>query len=129
MHEELRRAMAPVMVDVRAAGGPVPVVRDEAWTDNPSLATAILDSPKWSTGVGLMLSAPDASAVVALADQLQKWVIEELWCEAAPTNWPPCPHHAESHPLTAAVRDGAAMWACPTDGTAFTIVGGLTAVS
>jgi hypothetical protein len=125
MHEELRRALAPVMVDVRASGGPVPVVRDEAWTDDPSTVTAVLDGPKSSTGIGLTLGASAVDAVVALADQVQGWVIEELRHQAAPTNRPPCSAHPDQHPMAAENRDGTATWSCPAGAVEGVVIGSL----
>jgi len=49
-----------------------------------------------------------------VADQVQEWAIEELWGEA-PTNWPPCPHHPNSHPMKVSTSEAAAMWTCPAD--------------
>ena len=66
--------------------------------------------------------APDRIAMVA--DQVQEWVIEALWA-TAPTNWPPCPDHPGTHPLSANVANGAAVWTCPKDGSSFVAIGAL----
>jgi hypothetical protein len=84
----------------------------------------MLWSPDGSgTGIRVELLAPEAERVAMIADQVQEWVIEELW-GSAPTNWPPCPNHPGSHPLAASARD-VAMWSCPADGTPVAPVGSL----
>ncbi len=112
--------MAPVLADLRATGGPLPVVVDEEWIDDPDYASAMLGG----TGISVRLAAAGCDRIVSVADQVQEWAIEELWIRSA-TNWPRCPRHPDAHPLAAVNRDGIARWACPTDGTAFTPIGSL----
>ena len=75
-------------------------------------------------GVSVHLGVPRPEQVAQVADQVQGWAVEELW-GSVPTNWPPCPQHPTTHPLQAVVRDGAARWICPEDGTAVAVVGAL----
>jgi hypothetical protein len=118
-------ALGPVLRDLRATGVPEPEIRDEDWADDPELATAMLCSPDGGcTGARVDRSEPEPHRIAMMADQVQEWVIEELW-PTAPTNWPPCPDHPETHPLTAKVAHGGAMWTCPADGSPFVAVGAL----
>ena len=118
-------ALGPVLRDIRATGVPEPEVRDEDWADDPELATAMLcDARGGCTGVRVDRSEPEPHRIAMMADQVQEWVIEELW-PTAPTNWPPCPDHPDTHPLTAKVAHGDAMWTCPADGSTVVAVGSL----
>ncbi|WP_020578546.1 hypothetical protein [Actinopolymorpha alba] len=121
MDEVLREAMEPVFRDLRSTGISLPRVEDNDWAE----CGAMLRSPD-GTGAGVSLdrSAPEFERVAMIADQVQEWVIEELWGRA-PTNWPRCPHHPDSHPLEASVRDRVAVWMCPADQTPVAPVGGL----
>jgi hypothetical protein len=125
MDAVLERALAPVLRDLRTTGVPEPDVRDDDWANDPTVATAMLWSAD-ASGAGLRVDrhAPEPDRIAMVADQVQEWVIEELW-STAPTNWPPCPDHPRTHPLTAKVVNGAAMWTCPTDGSPFVPVGAL----
>lgn len=124
VNEVLARSLAPILRDIKAAGLPVPRIEDDDWADNPEAASAMLWSPDGSgTGVRVELLAPDAERVAMVADQVHEWVIEELW-GSAPTNWPLCPTHPNTHPLSVSVRS-IAMWVCPADGTPVASVGSL----
>jgi hypothetical protein len=118
-------ALGPVLRDLRATGVPEPEIRDEDWADDPELATAMLcNASGGCTGVRVDRGEPEPERIAMMADQVQEWVIEELW-PTAPTNWPPCPDHPGTHPLTAKVAKGVAMWTCPGDGSPFVAVGAL----
>jgi hypothetical protein len=125
VHVELARALAPVLHDLETTGGPVPQVVDEDWQDDPRWPSAMLRGADGS-GMGIRVTAgdPRPQQVAEVADQVQEWAVEELW-RNRPTNWPPCPQHPTTHPLAPEVRDGAARWCCPTDGTAVAVVGAL----
>jgi hypothetical protein len=123
---ELARALAPVMQDLTTTGAPVPRVVDDGWAADAATASAML----WSvaghgSGISVPLGAPRADQVAQVADMVQDWVVEELWGNEEGTNWPPCPDHPGAHPLEAVVRDGAARWTCPHEGTAVAVVGAL----
>jgi hypothetical protein len=125
VHIELARALAPVMQDLTSTGAPVPRVVDEDWQDGPSRTGAMLFAADGSgMGIWVDLGLPRPEQVAAVPDQVQEWAVEVLW-GSAPTNWPPCPHHPATHPLAAVVRDGAAWWSCPKDGTPVAMVGTL----
>ncbi len=125
MHNLLLVALQPVLRDARATGVPAPTVRDEEWAERPVTASAYLDSPDGSSaGVQVALDNSEADRVVEVAAQVQEVIIEDLWPDL-PTNWPPCPHHPDSHPLSASNRNGTATWTCPTDHTPVCAVGDL----
>jgi hypothetical protein len=87
----------------------------------------------------LMLYAPDGTGhgvtvrrgddlprdVADLAEQVQGWAVEALWGEGLPAVWPQCPTHPDTHPLTADVDRGSAVWRCPRSGTVIAPVGRL----
>lgn len=122
----LTRALVPVLRDVRTTGVPEPGLDGYGWVADPSVASAMLGG---STGLSLEVGAPEESRVAAAADQVQEWVIEELWSTATATNWPPCPRHRASHPLQSVVRAGVATWICPADGEQIGPIGSLLAPS
>lgn len=105
--------MAPVLRDLELTGIS-PRIEDVDWADDPEVSSAMLWGATGGTGVWLSRSAPEFERVAMLADQIQEWAIEELWI-AAPTNWPRCPRHPDSHPMKATTLDGAAVWTCPRD--------------
>jgi len=103
----------------------MPKIGDD-WTEDPDMATAMLWSPDGSgTGVYVSRSAPELERIAMIADQVQDWAIDELRI-GLPTNWPPCPNHPNTHPMTASSSEGVARWVCPTDGTPFKPIGGLS---
>jgi len=124
MADLLDGALAPVLRDVRATGAPEPGVDGYGWVDDPTVASAML---RGDTGLIVVVDVPEANRIAAAADQVQEWVIEELWGSST-TNWPACPHHRASHPLRPVVLDGVATWICPNDGDPIGPVGSLPAV-
>jgi hypothetical protein len=126
MDRELVAALDPVLRDLASPGGVLPEVRDEAWSDAPGTASAFLHAADGSgTGIFIESGKPKYAQVAALADQTQDWAVEALWSLRRPTNWPPCPHHPGSHPLTAAESAGRALWICPADRTEVSEIGAL----
>lgn len=125
MHLTLARALEPVLRDVRSSGAGKLRVEDDDWMQYPGMASVMIHLVE-GTGAGVSLNttlhAP--AAVAALADQVQEIVIENLRCENR-TNWPPCPEHPTTHPLTAAVRGGLAVWRCPLTGRDGAVIGEL----
>lgn len=66
------------------------------------------DGSGWS--VSVQRGAPLVERVAQAADQVQDWSIElQLW-GSAPTNWPQCPGHPDSHPMQARVVKTKAVW-------------------
>ena len=71
----------------------------------------VLDSDGFTaTGISVDESVPAFERVAGVTDQIQEIAIEGRW---APTNWPPCPHHPDRHPLIVSTRDQQAVWLCP----------------
>lgn len=66
-----------------------------------------------------------ASGIAELADQVSEAAAEALWEAREPTNWPVCPDHTATHPLTPDVRGGLAVWTCPTSERTVASVGSL----
>jgi hypothetical protein len=126
MDDALSEAMAPVLRDLGYAGIAAPRIDEDDWSGDPTCASAMLRSADGGgTGVHVSRSMPAVERVVAMAEQVQEWAIEELWAQGASTSWPACPHHPGTHPLQAAERDGEAVWICPVDRTAVAPVGAL----
>lgn len=124
MHELLVEALAPVQRDIRASGLR-PLRLRELESDLPGAASAMLRGRNgYGMGVMIMLEEPEADRLARVTDQVQEFVIEELWYDS-PTNWPPCPRHPATHPLRVTVRDGAAVWVCPRDQITVAPVGSL----
>ena len=63
-----------------------------------------------------MTGEPLPQRIASVADQVQEWAVEELCAVGRPTNWPPSPQHPHSHPLSAVVQEGQAVWSCPKTG-------------
>ncbi|WP_433466409.1 hypothetical protein [Spirillospora sp. CA-128828] len=125
MNEVLEQALDLVLRDIRSTGVPEPDVRDDDWADGEHSASAFLWSRDGSgVGVRVDLAASEADRVAQVADQIQEWVIQELWGHAA-TNWPRCPDHPDGHPLQASTRDRSAVWVCPAEGIPVSPVGSL----
>ena len=124
MDARLRRALEPVLRDLTATAGPVPARIEERSADPGSAGAMFWSRDGSGAGVQVVLDAPLVDQVVQVTDHVQEWAVEELWGQA-PTNWPRCPHHPTTHPLEAQVRDGAAWWACPREGTKVSEVGTL----
>jgi hypothetical protein len=65
-----------------------------------------------ATGIWVDGSVPEFERVAMVADQLQDIAIEDRW---VPTNWPPCPHHPDRHPLVVSIHEREAVWICPVN--------------
>lgn len=126
MGSELSEALAPVLDDLRASGGPVPDVGDEEQLRFPSQVTAVLRAADGSgQGVSVMEGDPLPQRIASVADQVQEWAVEELCRQHRPATWPECPWHPDSHPMAPEVRDGEAVWTCPRSGQAAGLIGSL----
>lgn len=124
----LSEALAPVLRDLGYSDAPVPDIRDEQWSSFPGQATAMLhDTDGTAQGVFAMATESLPQRIASVADQLQEWVVEALWRAGRPATWPECPEHPNSHPLTAAVKEGRAVWICPSTGHLVNDIGRLRA--
>lgn len=94
-------------------GLPIPTVRSAAW-DVPEGTESLLLANEDGIGIGVTLlpSASTAEQLRTVADQLQEWVIEQLWSTRASAIWPACPIHPGTHPLKAHIVDDRAVWMC-----------------
>ncbi len=128
MDGKLSEALAPVLDDLRNSGGPVPDVRDAQWSNFPGQVTAMLyAADDCGQGVSAMAAEPLPQRIASVADQVQEWAVEELCRIRRPATWPECTWHPDSHPMTAEVRDGRAVWTCPRSGQASDRIGSLRA--
>jgi hypothetical protein len=124
VHDLLLQALEPVIRDIQATGIAAPDVREHDYANLPEMATALMWSQDGSgMGVSVLLDRPESARIAMVADQVQEWVIEELWRTRRSTNWPPCSSHPGTHPLAAEDQDGVAVWACPDDGTPVSPIG------
>jgi len=124
VEDALSAALAPVLRDIRATRVPEPEIRDTDWLEDKQFLSAILEGDGSERSVCVRKADKAPFQVAEMADQVQEWVIEELW-PAGPTNWPPCPSHPENHPMQAAVVGSTATWVCPKEWKPFTPVGNL----
>jgi hypothetical protein len=123
---ELAEALAPALRDLQTSGSVLPEVRDQQWDGIEGQATAYLYSPDGSgQGVFVMTGEPRSQQIASVADQVQEWAVEELCSVGRPANWPPCPRHPSSHPLSAVVQGGQAVWTCPATGREVSEIGRL----
>ncbi|MCG5213640.1 hypothetical protein [Streptosporangium sp. KLBMP 9127] len=112
MDKDLSAALDVVLRDVRSHCAVQPDVREgevRSW-EEPFVWLYAPD------GSGRGVSAPSgggAEQIAGLADQVQEWAVEALWSEGLSAVWPQCPAHPDSHPLSAAVEGGTAVWSCP----------------
>lgn len=128
MDELLAEAMAPVLRDVERAGLLAPQMDDTDWIGHADYVSAMMwdRAGDGGTGISVPRNAGLVTRVVVAAGQVQEWVIKSQLWGAAPTNWPPCPVHPDTHPLQALLVDGqTAAWTCPCDQVAIAPVGGV----
>ncbi|MET3805586.1 hypothetical protein ABIB25_002590 [Nakamurella sp. UYEF19] len=125
MDEALARAMEPVLRDIAGTGAPRPTIRDGNWQISSEYPCAMLWGRDGSgMGVSVYLGDAESVRIVAAAENVQQWVIDELWA-ASRTNWPVCPGHPSTHPLTPTESNGVATWVCPLDRAVVAEIGSL----
>ncbi|MDY7089063.1 MAG: hypothetical protein SYR96_28650 [Actinomycetota bacterium] len=128
MQRQLQLALAVVLVDVDGLDGLRFRVEDDDWPGTEGMAGAMLwFAGGWGAGVQVALDQGFGTQVAMLADQVQEEVVEALWQAGRPTNWPTCPRHPHTHPLTAAEHGGQAYWQCPAGGELISEIGRLGA--
>jgi hypothetical protein len=127
MDSALAEALTPVLRDLENSGSVRPDVRDGKESGWPGQLMAMLYSPGgWGQGVIALTGEPLPDRIASVADQVQEWAVEELCSVGRPTNWPQCPRHPVSHPLSAVVRDNRAVWTCPKTGDVVSEIGQLS---
>jgi hypothetical protein len=123
--EVLQQALVPVLRDLDGSGIAAPRIEANGWWSDTDLPTVMLWSPDGGgMGVHVVPTARMSERIASVADQVQEWVIEELWRQG-PTNWPRCPRHPSTHPMKALAQDDSAMWVCPVDDTFVAVIGAL----
>jgi hypothetical protein len=123
----LRAALAPVLRDIERTAAPMPTVT-AGRNDEPELPYRYADLSRpegGDSGAGVDTSQPERTRVVSAAEDVQDWMVHYLWQERMPTNWPVCPRHSSTHPLTPVERDDAAVWICPDDQVVIAPIGSL----
>lgn len=74
---------------------------------------------------GTRVGIDPALPLAELTSQVQDWAVEDLWARRLPTNWPPCPLHPDTHPLTVAAHGERVVWECPSGAEEIAEVGSL----
>jgi hypothetical protein len=124
VHERVRSVFPAVRVDVRSTTAIDLRLEDDDWGSIPDQQTARLwaaDRPV--VGVYVLLSDSAIEQQVSMADQVQDWLVENIGGTA--TNWPVCPEHPTTHPLTARAVADTPSWVCPVTGTVVAAIGAL----
>jgi hypothetical protein len=107
-----------VLRDLAVPGGVMPTAMTQASTQ---LSEDIILWGSDGSGAGIDPGLP----LVEIASRVQDWAVEELSSRALPTNWPPCPLHPTTHPLTAASIGARAVWQCPATAAEIAVIGSL----
>ena len=113
MERMIADALAPVLADIRATGAPEPTVIDADWDPELKSTVHLARADGSGQGVGVLRRTSLANRVAQAADGTQQWVIETLWSERRPTNWPVCPAHPDTHPMSAVLLRKQPTWQCP----------------
>lgn len=101
-------------------------VEDERWSDHPGQRTAFLAGPQRERVAIYVMAGESYQARIAhVAEQVQEWAIEYLWGQRKQAVWPQCPEHPNTHPLSAVVHDGVAVWRCPVSLVVVSPIGSL----
>ena len=110
----LRDALAPVLQDLAASGGPAPEIVEHSWDDDPEVVSGFLFRPGLGgQGIRVQVGWPAAERTADLADQVHEWAVEARWQSGRNATWPECPDHPNSHPLAPVVESAGAVWRCP----------------
>lgn len=113
MERMVADALAPVLADIRATGAPEPRVVDADWDPELQSTVHLFRADGSGQGVGVLRRTTPANRVVQAAEGTQEWVIETLWSERRSTNWPICPAHPDTHPMSAVLLGNRPTWRCP----------------
>jgi hypothetical protein len=122
----VRESVGPVLRDLAGSGITAPVFDDNDWVgDDAYVSSMMWGSDGSAMGLSVRRADPLVDRVAHAADQVQEWAIEDQLWEAGRTNWPPCPHHPDRHPLQAVITGSDAVWRCPVDDAVMARVGAL----
>ncbi len=83
-----------------------------AWEVAPEPGVIVRLAGELITILPLNEHPSEADRIVDLAWILQDFIVEYDWVHYEPI-WPACVKHPHTHPLTACVVDGLAVWICP----------------
>ena len=113
MPAELLEAWLILSRDLDEATAIRPALNSTLVTQDGDLAAAMTWWPDGSgAGIHVVRADPLPERVEQLSDQFAVHEMEALWAAGRSPVWPPCPLHPDSHPLQAALVDGAAVWQC-----------------
>jgi hypothetical protein len=127
---QLQAVLGPVLRDVRATGGIMPDIREEAHEDlDGGVVSAWLANGASAGGRGIrvLTGLSPAEQLAGMAAQVQEWELEELAAAGRSATWPQCPVHPNSHPLSPEAQGGEAVWVCPRIGRRIARIGELDA--
>jgi hypothetical protein len=110
----LRGAMAPILRDIGATGGILPVLVPEAHEDrgDDHVCAWITFGARDGTGIWVPVAGSAANQVFWLAEQMVDWECEKLADAGRSPAWPPCPDHPGRHPLLPDLDGDSAVWKC-----------------
>lgn len=92
-----------------------PRIEDPDWTEDSETTSAMFwGSDGSGSGVSVLHSDSPGERIADMADRVQEGAIEDQLWRTGATNWPPCPAHPRTHPLSAATVNDQAVWVCPT---------------
>jgi hypothetical protein len=125
----LREAMAPILRDISATGGILPVIAPEAHEDRGEdyVCGWITFGARDGTGIWVPVAGSRANQVCWLAEQMVEWECEKLADAGRPAAWPPCPEHPGRHQLRPEAKGNRAVWLCAESEHVVSSIGGLPA--
>lgn len=99
-------------------------VSSEPALDDPDYDSFwLLSSTEGSqTRIVVLKDLPRIVQDVAVAEQLQEFVIEERATHGLTAAWPDCPEHPATHPLNAVEAGDHAVWVCPKSGASHGLI-------
>jgi hypothetical protein len=113
MRSDTSRHLSSIFNDLRSGRLDVPQVVDEDWMNAPGMESFWLRFSDGSiAGIRVDLAATPAEQCAWIADQIQEYVIDDQLQGTDRTNWPPCPLHPRTHPLTPVAVGEQAAWTC-----------------
>ncbi len=121
-------AFESVLRDLRKTCAVLPIIERagaHAGAGDPGPGLWLKDSDGTGQMIMVGLGLSRAEQLARLADQTQEWAVEALWAAGLSTNWPECPAHPRTHPLSADLDGNLAVWCCPGSGRTMALIGQL----